>query len=133
MIARRFSGSAKKTQNFSYKIKTRWKEPTQRLLIGSLNGQEYNKTQLANNFFDESGKPSQRSPRGIVGSGSNIANVSLRIYLLNLFIDSSEHFFFNVCSGWRLKLYHQKASHKTIKMWKSSDQAWFFSLSLPNV
>ena len=46
----------------------------EKLLIGSLSGREY-----------------------------NITNITLRIYFLNVFIDSWEHFLLNVCSAWRLK------------------------------
>ena len=54
-------------------------------------------------------------------------NVKLRIYFLNLFIDSSKHFYFNVFSAWRLKLYHQNESHKTtMKVNKSRPGAVFF-------
>ena len=36
--------------------------------------------------------------------------VTLRMYFLNLFIDSSKHFYFNVFSAWRSKLYHQNGA-----------------------
>ena len=36
--------------------------------------------------------------------------VTLRMYFLNLFIDSSKHFYFKVFSAWRPKLYHQNGA-----------------------